>query len=70
MQRNINRLKENTAFLTLKIQQNKRECHERNEYIKKEKNKIVGHFHDLKKKMAASRDKEEKRLGDLTINSK
>ena len=39
-------------------------------FIKKEKNKIVGHFHDLKKKMAASRDKEEKRLGDLTINSK
>jgi len=31
---------------------------------------IVKHYHDLKHIMANSRNKEEKRLGDLTNNSK
>lgn len=69
-QRQINRLKEQAAFLTLKIQQNKKECEERNSRVKKERDQIVQHYHDLKKTMTISRDKEEKRLGDLTMNSK
>jgi hypothetical protein len=38
--------------------------------LKKEREKIVKHYHDLRRAMNASRDKEEKRLGDLTTNSK
>lgn len=69
-QREINRLKEQTSFLTLKIQQNKKECEDRNNQVRKEKETIVKHYHDLKHIMANSRAKEEKRLGDLTNNSK
>jgi len=69
-QREINRLKEQTSFLTLKIQQNKKECEDRNNQVRKEKETIVKHYHDLKHIMANSRNKEEKRLGDLTNNSK
>merc|ERR1712166_412405 len=47
-QREINRLKEQTSFLTLKIQQNKKECEDRNNQVRKEKETIVKHYHDLK----------------------
>lgn len=69
-QRQINRLKEQTAFFTLKIQQNKNDCENRNLRLKREKDKIVEHYHGLKHTMSVSREKEEKRLGDLTMNSK
>lgn len=69
-QRKINRLKEQTAYLTMKINQNKKECDERNSRVKKERDTIVAHYHSLKKTMQTTRDKEEKRLGDLTMNSK
>lgn len=69
-QRSINRLKEQIAYWTLKMQQNKRECEERNSKLKKEKETIVKHYHDLKKKMIQFREDEERRLGNLTINSK
>ena len=69
-QRQITRLKEQTAYFTLKIQQNKKECDDSNCRLKMERDKIVKHYHDLKKSMQKSRDKEEKRLGDLTMNSK
>lgn len=36
----------------------------------REKNKIIDHYRDLKVTMTEARDKEEKRLGDLTTNSK
>ena len=36
----------------------------------REKNKIIDHYRDLKVNMTEARDKEEKRLGDLTTNSK
>jgi hypothetical protein len=38
--------------------------------LKREKEKIVNHYHELKHTMTLSREKEEKRLGDLTMNSK
>lgn len=69
-QRHINRLKEQTAFYNLKIQQNKKDCQLRNTRLKKEKDKIVEHYHGLKHTMSVSREKEERRLGDLTMNSK
>lgn len=63
-------MKESTAYLTLKIQQNKKECEDRNKRLRLERDKIIKHYHDLKKTMTASRDKEEARLADLTMNSK
>lgn len=33
------------------MQQNKRECEERNSKLRKEKDQIVKHYHDLKRKM-------------------
>lgn len=50
-QRDINRLKEQTAYLTLKIQQNKKDCEDRNQRLKREKEKIVDHYHELKRTM-------------------
>ena len=50
-QRSINRLKEQIAYWSLKIKQNERECHERNHKLRKEKEIIVKHYHELKKKM-------------------
>jgi formyltetrahydrofolate synthetase len=44
-QRQINRLKEQTTYLTMKINQNKKECDERNTRVKKEKDSIVSHYH-------------------------
>lgn len=69
-QRSINRLKEQIAYWSLKMQQNKRECEERNSKLRKEKDQIVKHYHDLKRKMIQFREDEERRLGNLTINSK
>ena len=50
-QRSINRLKEQIAYWSLKMQQNKRECEERNMKLRKEKDMIVKHYHELKRKM-------------------
>lgn len=69
-QRNINRLKEQIAYWSLKMKQNERECHERNHKLRKEKEMIVKHYHDLKRKMIQFREDEERRLGNLTLNSK
>lgn len=54
----------------MKIQQNKHECKERNDKLLAEKNKIVKHYHELKRKMQQFREDEERRLGNLTTNSK
>lgn len=69
-QRSISRLKEQINYWSLKNEQNKRECQERNLKLRKEKEMIVKHYHDLKKKMIQFREDEERRLGNLTLNSK
>ena len=69
-QRSINRYKEQIAYWSLKMQQNKRECMERNQKLNKEKQQIVAHYHNLKRKMTQFREEEERRLGNLTMNSK
>jgi hypothetical protein len=38
--------------LTLKVKQNSKECEERNTFLKKERDKIVEHYHQLKRTMA------------------
>lgn len=42
----------------------------RNNQLKEERDKIVKHYHELKKSMNNTREKEEKSLGDLATNSK
>lgn len=69
-QRKIAICNKQTAFLTLKIAQQKKECEDRNGKLKQERDKIVKHMHELKRQMNMTREKEEKRLGDLTTNSK
>merc|ERR550514_1183017 len=57
-------------MLDLKMKQNTKECQDRNSFLRKEKEKIMEHYHSLKRTMASTRAKEEKRLGDLTMNTK
>lgn len=57
-------------MLNLKMKQNQKECEDRNTFLRKEKEKIVEHYHSLKRTMAQTRAKEDKRLGDLTMNTK
>lgn len=57
-------------MLNLKMKQNQKECEDRNAFLRKEKDKIMEHYHNLKRTMANSRAKQEKRLGDLTMNTK
>ena len=51
----INRVKRKTQRLALKASQMKRENDDRNESLRKEKQIIINHYHDLKKKMAKLR---------------
>lgn len=69
-QKAINRLKEQYAYWHLKKLQNKKEGDDRNFALKKERDTIVRHYHDLKKKMLHFREDEERRLANLTMNSK
>merc|ERR1740127_293625 len=54
----------------LKIQQNRQECEERNDQLRKEKEHINKHFQELKGKMNHFRTEEKKRLADLTQNAR
>ena len=65
----INRVKRKTQRLALKASQMKRENDDRNESLRKEKEAIVRHYHDLKKKMAKLRAQKEDHLGTLVTNS-
>ena len=56
--------------MQLKKKQNKLECEHRNTKLKNEKNMILKHYHDLKKKMIHFREEESKRLANLASNSK
>jgi len=50
-QKSIFRIKEQIAMWTIKLQQNKKECEDRDSNLRKEKDMIVRHYHDLKRKM-------------------
>ncbi len=55
MTSDINRVKKKTQRLALKAAQIKRESDDRNAALKSERDTIVKHYHDLKKKMAKLR---------------
>mmetsp|Transcript_37838 Transcript_37838/g.46044 ORF Transcript_37838/g.46044 Transcript_37838/m.46044 type:complete len:381 (-) Transcript_37838:403-1545(-) len=65
----INRTKKKTQKLALKAAQIKRENDDRNEALRREKDTIIRHYHDLKKKMAKLRSQKEEHLGTLVTNS-
>ncbi len=66
----IQRLTDSITYWGIKGQQNKQECDERNKQLLIEKKMILKHYHDLKRKMIQFREDEERRLGNLTMNSK
>ena len=69
MTNDINRVKKQTQKLALKSAQIRREHDDRNEALKRERDTIVRHYHDLKKKMAKLRGLKEEHLGNLSTNS-
>ena len=69
MTTDIGRVKKQTTKLALKAAQIKRENDDRNDALKRERDTIVKHYHDLKKKMAKLRAQKEEHLGTLATNS-
>eukprot|EP00162_Nutomonas_longa_P004309 comp15060_c0_seq1/m.22416 comp15060_c0_seq1/g.22416 ORF comp15060_c0_seq1/g.22416 comp15060_c0_seq1/m.22416 type:complete len:512 (-) comp15060_c0_seq1:22-1557(-) len=69
-QRKLQRKHEDLAHWKTKLQNNIRECEERNRALRAEKDTISKHFHDLKARMNAFRNGESKRLTDLTNNAR
>ena len=57
-------------LLKLKILQHKKECQARNNALKKEKENISKNYQQLKEKMNRFREEEERRLKELTNNSR
>ena len=54
----------------MRMQQTSKENESRNKLLANEMNKIRSQFRALKQKMASSRNKQDEKLGDLTMNSK
>jgi hypothetical protein len=68
-QREIDQWKVQNSFWSLRRVQNKKECTERNDSLKKELRKLIEHYHGLKKKMAHLREDKEKHLGSLSLDA-
>lgn len=68
--RKISTKKSKIDLLKLKILQHKKECQARNNALKKEKENILRNYQELKEKMNRFRDEEERRLKELTNNSR
>jgi len=68
-QRKIDEWKVKNSFWSLRRVQNKKECTERNDALKKELRKLIDHYHALKKKMAHLREDKEKHLGSLSLDA-
>ena len=68
--RDCNIKKSKIDLLKLKILQHKKECMARNNALKKEKENILKNYQELKEKMNKFREEEERRLKELTNNSR
>lgn len=68
--RECNIKKSKIDLLKLKILQHKKECSSRNNALKKEKENISKNYQELKDKMNRFREEEERRLKELTNNSR
>lgn len=67
--RKLQRIQETIGQLRAKMQQNTRECEERNRHLKDERESILQHFQQLKSEMNGAREKERSRLTTLTLQS-
>jgi len=70
MQRKCARLTESLQHWRTKISNNMKEAESRNKALKEEKDKVIGHYQELKGRMNRVRDAEDKRLTDLTLNAR
>merc|ERR1719272_1034883 len=68
--RQVERMQASIQHWKLKIAQNRKECEERNQQLRTEKDHIAKHFQELKSKMNHFRSEEKKRLADLTLNAR
>lgn len=67
--RKIERLQSSMSHWKTKFHQNLKECANRNALLTEEKNKIQGHFQQLKLRMNKFREREGGRLSNLTKNA-
>jgi len=67
--RRLQRLQDSLAQWKTKLASNGRKCEERNRALKEEKEAISKHFQELKGRMNKFREREGRRLQELTINS-
>merc|ERR1719230_99182 len=70
MQRRCSRLQESLQHWRTKISNNMKEAEARNKALKEEKEKVVGHYQELKGRMTGVREAEDRRLTELTLNSR
>merc|ERR1711939_1252608 len=70
MQKRCARLQESLQHWRTKISNNMKEAEARNKALKEEKEKVVGHYQELKGRMTGVRDAEDRRLTELTLNSR
>merc|ERR1711907_346163 len=64
------RLTEMLQHWRTKISNNMKEAEARNKALREEKEKVVGHYQELKGRMTGVREAEERRLTELTLNSR
>merc|ERR1711959_344440 len=70
MQKRCARLQESLQHWRTKISNNMKEAEARNKALKEEKEKVVGHYQELKGRMPGVREAEDRRLTELTLNSR
>merc|ERR1711907_76119 len=64
------RLTEMLQHWRTKISNNMKEAEARNKALREEKEKVVGHYQELKGRMTGVREAEDRRLTELTLNSR
>jgi len=69
-QKQCARLQDSLQHWRTKISNNMKEAEARNKALKEEKEKVVGHYQELKGRMLQVREGEERRLTELTLNSR
>lgn len=65
----LQKIQDTITQLRSKMQQNTRECEERNQKLKEERELILKHFQELKSEMNADRELERSHLTTLTLQS-
>lgn len=70
MQKRCARLQESLQHWRTKISNNMKEAEARNKALREEKEKVVGHYQELKGRMTGVREAEDRRLTELTLNSR